>query len=395
MNLQFTSPELPSIDEDLKSTWWLDQQTVYLNHGSFGPMPRHVYEAQRDLMERCQRQPMNFFLRELRPAWLASRQTLADFVGTSPANLIFCENATFGMNHLASFFPLAQGDEVLFCDHEYGVVKRIWERRCREEGARCREISLSFPIEAEGQIVQAFSQAITEKTKLLIISHITSPTAITFPVEKLTAMAKDRQIAVCIDGPHAPLQIPVDVDELHCDFYIASCHKWLCAPFGSGFLYVAPQWQELAARPLALSWGRLPPEPIEHWSDAYQWQGTRDYSTYLSIAHAITYFQSMGVTAVRKRNHQLAKFARQALEDCLGTKALVPDHADWYSMMASVWLPDGDHSTLQKRLWHQHRIEVPITFFANRYLIRVSCHLYNSTHDIQHLCRVLHEELAS
>jgi isopenicillin-N epimerase len=373
--------------------WELCPRTTYLNHGSFGPPLVAVRSAQREWQDRANRQPMDFFVRQLEPAWRSARAVLAEFVGCYEGDLVFCENATAAMNHIASFFPLAGGDEVLLTDHEYGVTKRIWQRRCAAAGAEVREVRLSLPVGRREQLVAEIEQAITPRTRLIVVSHITSPTAITLPVADIVATARSRRIAICIDGPHAPVQVPLHIDSLHADFYVASCHKWLSAPFGTGFTYVAPQWQALAAQPLAISWGRLPPAPLATWSDHHLWCGTRDYSGYLVIPTAIHAMQAYGLAQLRERNHALARYARLRLMETLQTDALVPDDAEWYSMMAAVWLPPGDHTDLQCRLWERHRIEVPVIAFAGRQLIRVSCHLYNDESAIARLLAALRSEI--
>ena len=380
---------MPNLD------WSIDHNSIYLNHGSFGPPPDVVRNKQLELQSECNSQPMNFYLRRLEPLWFAARNRLADFLGCSADNLIFSENATASMNHVANFFPLKKGDEVLLNDHEYGVVKRIWERKCKEKEAIYREAKLPESIESASQVVEAMEQEVSDRTKLIVVSHITSPTAITLPIEPIISMAKSRGIAICIDGPHAPIQVPLNLDQLAPDFYVASCHKWLSAPLGTGFTYVAEPWQPLAAEPLLISWGRLRPAPIEHWSDHHIWCGTRDYSGYLSIPTAIDAFEELGIEQVRSRNHQLAQYARNCLTVALSTRPLVPDDPAWYSMMAAVWLPTGNHNTLQHRLWKNHHIEVPIVYFGDKYLVRVSCHLYNTMEQIDTLVNALRIELTN
>lgn len=374
--------------------WQIAPGTVYLNHGSFGPPPFPVRRKQLEFQSRCNAQPMDFFVRQLEPAWYASRDRLAKFVGCEPGSMVFCENATSAMNLVASFFPLEPGDEVLLNNHEYGVVQRIWERKCKESSAVYKKASIPAQVESSSQIVDALAAACTSKTKLIVVSHITSPTAITFPLAAIIEMAKSKGIPVCVDGPHAPMQVTLNLMEMGCDFYLASCHKWLSAPFGTGFVYVAPKWQECAAWPRWMSWGRLPPTSLEHWTDHYVWSGTRDYSGYLSVGAAIEYIEGIGIEETRDRNHRLACWARQQLTQLLHQDALVPDGDVWYQMMTSVFLPAGDHSTLQKRLWQNHGIEVPIVLFEDRYHIRVSCHLYNDENHIERLMSGLKQEIS-
>jgi len=368
-----------------RSQWDLAPGVTYLNHGSFGPPPRPVQAARRAWQEQMDAQPMDFFFRRLEPAWFQARRRLAGLIGADERNLVFAENATAAMNVLAHSLPLGPGEDVLLTDHEYGAVQRIWRRAAESaEGAAMRIAKLPLPIETAEQVVDAIFAAASERTRLLVVSHITSPTAVTLPVEAIVAEAKRRGILVCIDGPHAVAQLPLDLERLGCDFYCASCHKWLSAPFGSGFLYVAPQ-HHARIRPPLLSWGRLPPTRLETWSDEFIWSGTRDPSPYLALPAAIDFLEQVGLDRFRRHTHALAQYARQRLVELTGQTPIVPDSPDWYGCMAQVPLPPGDAATLQRRLWTADGIEVPIVSWNDRRWIRVSCHLYNSCQEIDRL----------
>ena len=185
-------------DDDWRSwreEWGIRPGTIYLNHGSFGPPPREVRERQRAWQERLARQPMDFFVRDYEPAWFTARDRLAAFVGSAPENLVFVENATAAMNAVASSFPLRQQDEVMLTDHEYGAVLRIWQRACQSAAAKEPQIApLPRRIEAADQVVEAIFKAATERTRLLVVSHITSPTAIILPIQQIAAEARRRGI---------------------------------------------------------------------------------------------------------------------------------------------------------------------------------------------------------
>jgi isopenicillin-N epimerase len=323
---------------DLKSCWRIRPDTTYLNHGSFGPSPIVVQESFRRWQDALIAQPMDFLVRQFEPAWLAARDRLAKFVGTSGSNLIFVENATAGMNIVADSFPLAAGDEVLLTDHEYGAVERIWRRACEQVGAQTRTAELPFPLSSIEETVASIFASASERTRLIVVSHITSPTAVILPVAEICREARRRGIAVAIDGPHAIAQVPLSIDELACDFYAASCHKWLSAPLGSGFLYVAPGWQS-HLRPPVLSWGRIPPTKIESWSDEFVWAGTRDPSAYLAIPAAIDFLEGVGLAAFRERTHWLASYARRRLAELSDLPPIVPNDPAWYGSMAHMPLP--------------------------------------------------------
>ncbi len=392
----------------LAANWHIRPDTTYLNHGSFGPPPAAVREARRRWIEAFQQQPMDAFVRQLEPAWIAARDRLAKFVGTSGGNMIFVENATVGMNIVADSFPLAAGDEVLLTDHEYGAVQRIWQRACDQAGATAKTAVLPLPFRTADETVCAIFAAVTDRTRLIVVSHITSSTAVILPVQQICDQARRCGIAVAIDGPHAIAQVPVEIDALGCDFYTASCHKWLSAPFGSGFLFVAPQHQA-RVRPPVLSWGRIPPTRIASWADEFVWAGTRDNSAYLAVPAAIEFLEGVGLSAFRQRTHWLAQYARRKLVELTGLAPIVPDDPAWYGSMAHVPLPpvagaahvpsadDGCpvSNPLQHTIWRTLWIEVPIVEFRGSRYIRVSCHLYNNTEQIDRLVRGIASLLAA
>lgn len=396
--------------EAIAARWPIRRGTIYLNHGSFGPPPDAVRQARQAWIDRLDEEPIDFFNRHFEREIMAARQRLAEFVGTTGEKLIFVENATAGMNVVASSFPLSPGDEVLATDHEYGAVLRIWDRACREAGAALTVVELPLPFRSADETIAAIFAAAGERTKLLVVSHITSPTAVTLPVERMCAGARERGIAVAVDGPHALAQLPLVLDALDCDFYAASCHKWLSAPFGSGFLYVAPR-HHARVRPPGLSWGRIQPTRVEKWSDEFVWTGTRDPSAFLAIPAAIEFLEDIGAERFRARTHWLAQYVRGRLVELTGLEPIVPDDATWYGAMAHVPLPPRQKtaaedrvartaighpvaSVLQHLLWREFSIEVPIVEFRGRRYVRVSCHLYTNTLHLDRLAEALAALLA-
>jgi isopenicillin-N epimerase len=384
----------------LKAQWTFRPNTTYLNHGSFGPPPRCVREARQKWQDALDSQPMDFFVRELEPALAAARTKLAQFVGTTADHLIFIENATVGMNIVADSFPLTAGDEVLLNDHEYGAVHRIWGRACERAGAAVQNTVLPLPFLTAAETADALFAAVTDRTRLIVISHITSPTAVILPVAEICQRAKSRGIAMAIDGPHAVAQTPLAIDQLGGDFYTASCHKWLSGPFGSGFLYVHPR-QQSHVQPPVLSWGRLPPGKINSWADEFVWSGTRNPVAYLGVPAAIEFLERIGLDNFRARTHWLAQYARQQLIELTQLEPIVPDDPTWYGSMAHVPLSATTtnetcavSNPLQHTIWRRLGIEVPIVDFRGRRYIRVSCHLYNDTEQLDRLVLGLKQLLA-
>ncbi len=370
-------PDVDADWQDLIGEFEVRSDTHYLNHGSFGIAPRMVRERRREWINRLDEQPMNFYLRELEPQMAECLQRLGQFLNTDSENLIFVENATSGMNIVANSIRLQAGDEVLSNNHEYGAVHRIWQRACDQQDAKLVIGRLPDSFESHDQIVDAIFANATDKTRLIIVSHITSATALIMPVKAICQRAKQMGIPVCIDGPHAPAHVPLDLTDIGCAFFTASCHKWLCATLGSGFLFVHPEFQGQVQVPMK-SWGRLMPAVPEKWFEEFIWSGTRDPSSYFSIVAAIEFMESVGLQAFRDRTRYMQRQTTAQLVDLLGNQTIGKDIDLWYGTMSHVKLPDGDWSELAKQLWDEAKIEIPIFHFEEKWFVRASHHLYNT-----------------
>ena len=387
----------------LRSEWTIPQDVTYLNHGSFGPSPRVVQEAREEWSRRLESRPMDFFYNRMEPALDEAMASVARFVAADPRDMAFVENATVAMNAVAESIELKPGDEVLLTDHEYGAVFRIWRHKCDQVGARLITARLAGESEDKNskispvmtvpeEIVKSIFRAVADRTKIIVVSHVTSPTAVIFPVAEICRQAHSVGIPVCVDGPHAIAMLPVDLKEIDCDFYCASLHKWLSAPFGSGFLYVKRKHQH-AIRPHLTSWGRSLGGRSARWQDVFNWLGTRDPAPFLTTPVAIEFLERVGVDAFRKSTHEMAQTARKKLEDLFETKAWIPDSPEWYGSMVAVPLPESGHKKprpnamhpLQQELLERFRIEVPVTESRGQFLLRVSFHLYNSIDEIDAL----------
>jgi isopenicillin-N epimerase len=408
-----TNPEaaLARPEIDWRSEWSLDPDVTYLNHGSFGPSPVVVQEKCREWTERLERQPMDFLIRQMEPALENSLARLSNFVGTSRNSLVFVDNATMAMNIVAASVRLDSDDEVLLTNHEYGAVQRLWKRRCLQNGARVTLAELPCPLGDPAEVVDAIFAVATSRTKLIVVSHVTSPTAVILPVEAICRRARELGIPVCIDGPHAINMVPVELRKLDCDFYVASLHKWLCAPFGSGFLFVHPR-QQKKMQPAVVSWGGSIGGRQPGWKDEFVWLGTRNPAAFLAVPEAIDFFEIERVdergnsarpgVIFREHAARLLKIARSAIEaltglaplwdDAVRDDSVRDDSERWCGTMISLPLPSvdpvpapGKRDPLQDALYDRFRIEIPVVYWQGHRLLRVSAHLYNSEADIGHL----------
>ncbi len=371
-----------------RDDWSLREGVVYLNHGAFGPSPRTVQQAQQRWRERIESDPTAFFLRGLGPELRASLEKLGRFINASADDCVFLDNATVAMNVVARSVALHPGDEVMITNHVYGAVQRLWEHTCDQHGARLVVCKVATPIESSDAWCESILAKVGPRTRLVVFSHVTSPTAIVVPVKDLCRVLREREIPICIDGPHAIAMQALDIKALDCDFYTASCHKWLCAPFGSGFLYAHPRVQS-EVRPVVRSWGRPLSDASYNWRDEFLWQGTRDVSASLSVAAAIDFMTDMGLQRFRQHTHALASYARRRIGERTGLTPLTPDSAEHYGSMVAVPLPDGDADQLQDDLWNHDRIEVPVIAWESQRLIRVSCHMYTTKQEIDLLVDAL------
>jgi len=376
----------------LKDLFLLDPDIVFLNHGSFGATPRPVFEVYQDWQRRLERQPVQFLARELMDHLRAAREALGAYLHAPAADLAFVPNVTVGVNIVARSLSLQPGDEILTTDHEYGACDNIWTFVSQQTGATVVRQPIALPAVSNDEIVEQFWQGVTPRTRVIFLSHITSTTALHLPIEGICQRAREAGILTMVDGAHGPGQIPLDVPGTGADFYSGNCHKWLCAPKGSGFLYTRPERQALI-EPLVVSWGWGDNDSTQHESQYLanlQWSGTRDYSAYLSVAAAIDFQREHGWDAVRARCHAMARDAIKRVGELTGLPPLYPDDRGFYHQMASLPLPPiTDVPAFKARLYDEFRIEIPIVEWNGRPFLRLSVQGYNTEVDIDALVHAL------
>jgi len=376
-----------------KDDFLLDSKIIYLNHGSFGATPRPVFTAYQKWQLELERQPVEFLGRRASDLLAISRSALANYFHTDRDNLVYITNATTGLNIIARSLRLGPGDEILTSDHEYGALDRTWQFLSQKQGFTYINHPVRLPLTDSSSFIENFWDAVTNRTRVIFLSHITSPTALIFPVDEICRRARQHGIITVIDGAHVPGQIDLDLDDLGADFYSGNLHKWLCAPKGSAFLYAAPKVQPLI-EPLVVSWGWQPensgPSPFV---DYLEWAGTRDISPFLAVPDAIQYQQEHHWASIRSRCHELLSQTINRIQNMTGLPDLAQTDS-WYGQMAAAFLPEEiDINHLKTILYEKYSIEVPLIRWNGHNLIRVSVQSYNTPEDLDCLINAFAEEL--
>ena len=376
--------------QELKQKFLLDPDIVFLNHGSFGACPRPVFDVYQDWQRRLERQPVQFLAREVYAHLATARQGLADYLHCAPQDVVYFPNPTTAVNMVARSLDLRPGDEILSTDHAYGAMDRTWRFICSKTGAHYVQQSMPLPLTTTDAFLETLWAGVTEHTRVIFLDHITSPTALIFPVEEVCHRARQRGILTIIDGAHAPGHVPLDLTTLGADIYVGACHKWLCAPKGSAFLYARREVQSLL-EPLVVSWGYDNPtyDTGHSFINQHEWQGTRDIAAFLSVPAAIRFQVEHDWHNVRTRCRALAADTRDRINALTGLSPLCPDSPLWFRQFFTARLPAVDVVALKARLYDTYHIEVPVFHWRDQPLIRVSVQGYNTSQDTDALLAAL------
>jgi isopenicillin-N epimerase len=394
------------IAQDRAELWPLDRGVTFLNHGSFGACPTEVLRHQAALRAEMEAEPVRFLSRELDDRLDVARQALASFIGADADDLAFVANATSGVNAVLRSLSVGRGDELLTTNHAYTACRNALEFVASRSGADVVVARIPFPITSPDDVVGAVMARVTPRTRLALLDHVTSPTALALPIERLARELAGRGVEILIDGAHAPGMIPLDLRALGATYYAGNCHKWLCAPKGSAFLWVRRD-RHPDVRPLTISHGAsVTRAGRSRFRLEFDWAGTADPTAWLTVPRAIDYLGSLlpgGWPALMARNRALALEGRRLLSAAAGTPPACPD--EMVGSLASVVLPDGLTSEigwrrpdpLQSRLFERWGVEVPVMSWpaAPRRLIRISAQLYNRRDHYAILADAVSKELAS
>lgn len=386
--------------------WTLEPGVLHLNHGSFGALPLEVQEEQARLRDEMERNPMRFLARELETRLAGARARLADFLGADEADLAFVSNATTGVNTVLRSLEIDRGEELLLVDHAYNACSNAAEFAARRAGARVVRAAIPFPLEDPGQAVAAILAKLGGKTRLALIDHVTSPTALVLPLGEIVAALRERGVETLVDGAHAPGMLELNLNQLGAGYYTGNCHKWLCAPKGAAFLHVRSDLQP-GVRPLVISHGaHAALGGRSRFRLEFDWVGTMDPTPWLCVPAAVDLLGGAlpgGWPDLRRRNHALAVEAGHLLSERLGTPWPAPETS--LGSMFSMRLPPasrlppsaaaGASDPLQQRLREEFRIEVPVFYWPAppHRLLRISAQIYNSIEDYRPLAEALEKIL--
>jgi isopenicillin-N epimerase len=384
-----TPPPFP--DAGLPSAaaaWPLDAAVTMLNHGSFGACPSVVLQRQRALRCQMEARPVQFLVREMPELLDASRRRLAELIGAEPQDLVFVSNATAGVNSVLRSLDFRAGDEILITSHGYNACSNVARFLADSRGVRVAVAEIPVPVESLQQVVDAVLSQVTDRTRIALLDHVSSPSAIVFPLEQILPALHERGVETLIDGAHAPGMIALDLRQIEATYYTGNCHKWLCAPRGAGFLHVRRDRQERIIPPV-ISHGYNRPRPgYSRFQDLFDWPGTLDPTPWLCVGAAIGFLEGLlpgGMAGMMRRNHEYAVAAQSLLAAELAARPLCPPQM--LGSMAAVELasdrdpPSGfvDQHRLNQELFDRFRIEVPVYFFPvpPRVVLRVSAQAYN------------------
>jgi isopenicillin-N epimerase len=382
----------------LRHAWPLEEDVIYLNHGTVGVTPRRVLAAQQAVRDEIERHPSRYLLRELtsivvggprrdKPRMRQAADIVADFLGARGDDLVFVDNATTGANAVLRSFPLAPGDEILVTDLGYGGVTHAATFAARERGAIVRTATMPYPVRSAAELLDACTAAIGPRTRLAVIDHITSQTALILPLAEIASQCRARGVAVLADGAHAPGAIPLDIPALGVDWYVANLHKWMWVPRSSGILWASPERQR-ALHPAVVSWGL-----DQGFTAEFDLPGTRDPSCHLAAPAAIAMMRELGIDAVRQYNHSLAWKGARLLAERWGTTFETPEPL--VGTMATVVMPESagrtmeDANRVRDRLFFEDNIEVQVHAFRDRLHVRICAQIYNTLEDVGRLAEAV------
>ena len=344
----------------MKNLFQLREDITFLNFGSFGACPKEIFEDYMQWQYLLEKEPVQFITRNGYEYIKKAAIALAEFIHCSPEDLIFVPNPTHAINLIAKNIILRPGDEILTTNLEYGAMDKTWSYYCEKNQLKYIRQNISLPIKSKEEFLAEFWKGFSDKTKVVFISQITSSTALILPVKEICAEAKIRGLITIVDGAHVPGHIPLDLSDMEADFYTGACHKWMMTPKGSSFLFVKKEFQGILD-PLIISWGYDSIAPSEStFFDYHQFNGTRDFSAYLTLPKAIEFREEYAWEDVSTSCKLALLECAPKLFNELKTQPLAPLNSTYFGQICSSEIQTEKPEQLQRLLYEKYKIEIPI-----------------------------------
>jgi isopenicillin-N epimerase len=379
----------------MKSQFLLDNSITFLNHGSFGACPKPIFDEYQRFQLELETEPVHFIQKKL-PVYLKeAKKPLAKFIGCEAEDFFFTPNPTFAVNTIMRSLQLQSGDEILTTNHEYGAMDRTWNFYCKQSGVKYIRQEISLPIVSKEQIIEEFWKGYSSKTKIVFLNHISSSTALIFPVKEICAKAKQLGLITIVDGAHVPGHIDLNIAELNPDYYTGTLHKWMLAPKGSSFLYVKKELQN-NLDPLVVSWGYESLFPSEsRFLDYHEYQGTNDHSAYLCTPKVIEFLEKNNWKEQSKTSKNIVLENYQRFCDLVKTEPICPITSEFLGQMASIPINTNQPMELKELLYTKYKIQIPIMPLNDTIYLRYSINAYNSQSDLDVLYDALQDIIAT
>ena len=379
---------------NLKNQFLLDNKVTFLNHGSFGACPKVIFNEYQSWQKKLERQPVKFLdqYRDFGPNMINVREALSKKINCNVNNLVPVVNATTGLNAIIKSLHFKKGDEVIMSNHEYGALEKTWQFIKTKYKIKITIAKVSLPITSEEKFIKDFVKKFSSKTKILFLSHITSPTALLFPIKKLVKIANQHKIITIIDGAHAPGHIDLNLKNLNADFYSGNCHKWMMSPKGAAFMWSSSKYKN-HLDPLIVShgWNKKNNSINQkgalgnsRFIDMFEYNGTKDPAAWLSVPASIKYINDKKNTKLFMTQSKVLynfafKLSKTFKMPLLGDRKFLPP------LMISVPIPKVKEIEFQRKLYKNYKIEIPIIPWENKSFARISYQLYNSIKDLEKL----------
>ena len=379
---------MKNMHKKFKSKFMLDPEIVYLNHGSFGACPKNIFNSLIKYQKLLEFEPVKHLAHDVFKYLEKSRESLGNYLNCNKDDVVFSPNPSTALNTVIRSLDLNDGDEILTTNHEYGALDKTWKYICKKTGAKYIQKIIPLPLESKEDFINNFAEGITKKTKVIFLSHITSPTALIFPVKEICKIAREKNILSIIDGAHAPAQINLDISDINPDIYVGACHKWMCSPKGVSFLFSKKEYQN-KIDPLVISWG-YEPEKINNnqFIDYHQWQGTRDMSAFLTIPDTINFLEKNNWKEITKECSKINLWAKKEINSLLNEEELSTDEFNG-QMCSFYYKSKKDLIDFNIKFYLKYKIQLPFIEWNDKTLFRISIQAYNSKNDINILLNAL------